>query len=288
MSSLIPFLRKKVSAKIVFTLYSVPTSYKEVKTFIQRISYLVEPKIVTLGAYKIITVSKRIKKYLIKRGTPFSKVVYIPPAVDLEMFNPKFNNTSWRNKLGISKDEFVILYLGSANPYKGLHILIKALKDIFNEFSNVKAILAIGGAERQDQWKKSLKKVIYEMKLSKRIIELGFIENVAELMMTSDLIIVPYLTTYGIADQPLTILEAMACAKPVIASNIGGIREVIQHGYNGLLFKPGDPKALANVIKVIILNPRLAKKLGKNALKTVTERNDSCNIARQYLDVYGS
>jgi len=82
------------------------------------------------------------------------------------------------------------------------------------------------------------------------------------------------------------MIEAMSYSKPVIASNVGGITDVVIDGYNGILVKDNDPEALAIAIKKLVQNKDLSKKLGENAKKSIDERFNWDKIVSKLINIY--
>jgi glycosyltransferase involved in cell wall biosynthesis len=86
----------------------------------------------------------------------------------------------------------------------------------------------------------------------------------------------------------LVLLEAMACGKPIIASNLPGVRTVCEDGVNGLLVKPGDAADLAKKLALILSDDELAARLGEAGLQRVKEKYNWKKVAEEHLKVYGS
>jgi len=285
------FFSKVTKAAIVFTLYSASEIFDSpigLHGLYMFLSAFAESQFLLSNVNKIVVVSENVRKRLVARGIPEDNLVFVPPCVDFEIFNPQARKPDLRSQLGIPRSVPVILYVGSCNPYKGVKTLIQAVKTVFKKLPHARLILAIGGAEKQDRWKNDITKLVQKFEIESNVVNLSIIDDVAGLMASSDVVVVPYLTTCGITDQPMTILEAMACAKPVIATNVGGVNEIIQDGFNGILVKPGQVSELADALILILKDEALAKRIGMNAASYISHTHDVEQIARKLEIVYQS
>jgi phenylacetate-CoA ligase len=108
-------------------------------------------------------------------------------------------------------------------------------------------------------------------------------ETKLSLMKGADMVVVPSL----MENFPIVVLEAMACGKPVVATNVGGIPEIIENRCNGILIPPKNSDALAKAISLIIENPAQAKRLGEAAVRTIKENFTLDAMVQKYLKVLG-
>jgi len=253
---------------VVFTLYSTIRTKPllDRKGLYQRLSTASIARFYLSDADAIVAVSNNVKESLRALGFT-NNVCMIPPAVPSEYFYPR---KSYHNhevpSLRISDNSKVILYCGNWAPWKGVDVLLESMAMVVKEFPNVVLILAWNEAYTwYDERKKEVLRLIGHYRLNKIVTQIGIVEDVSRLMAMSDIIILPFLNTDGVVDRPLTLLEAMASGKPVIASKVGGIPEVIQDGKNGFLIEPGDAVGLANAIKMMLKSPSIGERLGKEA-----------------------
>lgn len=117
-----------------------------------------------------------------------------------------------------------------------------------------------------------------------RVLFLGHRDDIAELLLETDVVVLPSLYE----GFPLTILEAMAAGKPVVATQIGGIDEMVQSGVNGILVRPADPEALAAGIRRVLDDPAGAGRLGAAARTTVLEQFTLEKMCKRVEEVYDS
>ncbi|MGB9679516.1 MAG: glycosyltransferase [Thermoanaerobacteraceae bacterium] len=227
----------------------------------------------------IVTVDKRLKKYIenvIKNDSISKKICVINNFVDINKF--KINN---KEKIG---ESIKILCPRRLTPKNGVIYAVKAINNIIIEGYKVKLIIAGNGEE-----KISIEKYINEENIEDYVELLGSVDNnnMPDLFNKCDIIIIPSINVSNVeVATSIGAIEAMACGKPVIASNIGGLREIIIDGYNGFLVPEKDPEAIAEKIKYIILNPELSKEIGQNARKTVEEKFSTEIAIKKYYDVY--
>ena len=246
---------------------------------------LIHPKFLSPFYLKVVktiinlltTTSEDLKKRALKRGFP-PRIVAIPQGVDLERFNSNTKGEETRRQLGVSKEPLV-LSVAQLIPRKGLIYLIRAVPEVLKSVPNVKFIIAGEGPERP--------------KLEEEIKHLG-IENAVKLVggapydmvpkfyAATDVFVLP--TLYDA--MPHAVYEAMAMEKPVVATRVGGIPEVIENGSDGLLVDSMKPDEIAKAIITLFKNRELATRLGKNALKKIKEGYTWEKIVQQYEQAY--
>ena len=259
-----------IHVPVIFTLYSpMPRGLLHYNGLYSWLSSRALSRLYLSKAERIITVSENIEKSLRAIGIPDQNIACIPPAIDMEMFNPHLPKWKVREELGINDDAPVILYCGNWNPWKGVDVLIDSMANVIRRFPDAKLVLAFGEAIA---WQFSRRIMVSEkikmLGLEPNIIKLGIVKDVSKLMAASDIVVVPFLNTYGVADRPLTVLEAMACGKPVIATKVGGIPEVIQNGVNGILVTPRSSDEIEEAVCFLLKNKKKAAEIGLNAAQT--------------------
>ena len=176
----------------------------------------------------------------------------------------------------VSADKNCILFFGNIRDYKGLKYLIEAVPFISQEVSEFKVIIAgEGDLSRYPD-------LINDE--SRFEIHNDFIpdEQVPELFQRAELVVLPYSQMSG---QSGIINIAYAFGKPVVASDVGGIHEVLENGITGYLVSPRDSKALADAIIKILKDDELIKKMGENAYKKAQELSWD-NIAKRHIEAY--
>jgi phosphatidylinositol alpha-mannosyltransferase len=177
----------------------------------------------------------------------------IPNGVDTERFSLSVR------PFERPKDSFIILYVGRLDKRKGIFVALDAFKRISDEFPN--SILQVVGKGSLD---KEVQVVANSLKLGDRCQFFGYVsrDDLPRYYASCDVYISPAL---GGEAQGIVLLEAMACGKPVIASDIGGYDEVIKNGENGILFTSNSSEDLAQKIGQVIMDDKLRKSLAVNA-----------------------
>ena len=212
----------------------------------------------------IITCSDEIANALKKEmKIEESKIYTIYNGVDLEKFYPKDKN-ELRITYKILSDKFIILTVSRLKKIKGIDVLIYALSSVLKRFKNIELFI-IGDGD----YRKNLEKLVYKLNLQDYVKFLGNIpnDNLSDYYNLSDIFVLPTRAKEGF---PWVIIEAMACKKPVIVSNIGGVSgSVIKDEENGLLFEPSNIKDLEEKILLLLNNPQLIDKIAENGYQTV-------------------
>ncbi|MBN2355508.1 glycosyltransferase [candidate division KSB1 bacterium] len=211
---------------------------------------------------KVISVSNATAQWLIeKRKLAVDKVIVIPYGVDIKRFNPKRKNIH-RQDIGCSSEDFIIGQVSRLNEQKGHIYLIDVASKILQQIPKAKFVWIGDGPLRS-----SLEKQIVSKGLEKHFIFLGFRNDVADILPLFDVFTLPSLYE----GLPNVVLEAMACALPVIATPADGTKEAVMNGETGFLVAMKNSQELADRIIECENNAELRRQLGARARKRVEE-----------------
>lgn len=200
------------------------------------------------GVDILISPSKSLLNKFKENGLK-TKAVTLPNPI-------KLNKNDLPPKSFKSYDKLKILYAGELAKHKGVQILIKAFEKITNSTLHI-----YGRGADEDHFKKMAKNI-------KNVIFHGYAQGFKDLKKAyrkANLTVVPSICSESFG---MVILESFMNSTPVVGSRIGGIQELIEHGYNGFLFEPGNINELTNILKELAKDPRILKKFEKNAFKT--------------------
>ncbi len=229
-------------------------------------------------ADRIIVVSGAAKRFCIKEiGIPQDKIRLIYNGIDVDMGKSILTDKSAiRTQLSLNND-FILGCVGRFNEVKGHYYLIKAAAEVIKVYGKIKVLLIGSGPLG-----KYLRAVADKMGISGHIIFLDNRRDIPQVLDSLDLYILPSLQE-GLS---ITLLEALAMGKPVIATAVGGNPEVIVDGQSGLLIPPKDYRALAEAIISLLNNREKAKDLGLRAMERVSEKFNIKNTVRETESLY--
>ena len=229
-----------------------------------------------------VTVSHDLRRWLINDvGIPEKKVIQIINGVDTNKFAPQKNKKSLREKFGFDADAFLIGTVGRLDPVKDQKTLINALAVMITHSQNKKIKLMIAGSGPEEQ---EFKKMAAEIGVEDRIYFLGERSDIPELMQSMDVFVLPSIAE-GVSN---TILEAMACGLPIVASRVGGNHELIDYGKTGFLFVAGDYKELAGRLSFYLNNYPVLIEHGNNGRKRTEELFSLQRMVGRYEELYCS
>ena len=225
-------------------------------------------RFLVLFSSRIIVVSRIVKR----RFEWFKKnrVEIIYNGVDTQRFSPGKAQDDVRKKLHINSEDIVIGAVGRLSPEKGLEYLISAIREVANAYPRTKVLLVGDGDEK---YRLSLQEKVKDLELSPHIFFVGFHEDVPQILRCLDIFSLPSLTE----GFNRSLLEAMACGLPVVATAVGGNVEIVQDGVNGLLVPPSNPGALAGAITELLKDKEKARKMGLEG-KLLVDENFSIDI----------
>ncbi|KHS43443.1 TIGR04063 family PEP-CTERM/XrtA system glycosyltransferase [Novosphingobium subterraneum] len=239
---------------------------------------------VVSGANRVVTICEGLRADLIARGFAPEKLSIMPNGVDLDLFGePLPRDAGLANELGLGEGP-VIGFLGSFYPYEGLDDLIAAMPAIVARVPDARLLMVGGGPAEAD-----LRAQAQASAVADAIRFVGRVPHheVDRYYSLVDVVCYPR-KAMRLTDlvSPLKPLEAMAQGKLVSASDVGGHRELIEHGRTGTLFPPDDPAGLATAL-ADLLGSRDGWHTRREVAKAfVRERHDWAGNVRRYLPVY--
>jgi glycosyltransferase involved in cell wall biosynthesis len=219
---------------------------------------------------RIIVPSFAYRKLLLNLGVAAKKIRVVPYAIDTYKFHPKNDGSNFKKKVACEGFK-IILTVGRLNYQKGLHVLIKALPLIKNQFKDIKLIIVGEGEER-----KHLQDLTMRLNVDENVVFTGALHNdeLPQAYACADVFVLPsFFESFGI-----TFLEAQATGKPIVGTNVGGVPEAVLNRESGLLIEPGNVKDLAQAVITILSDREMAKRMGERGRKHV-EENFSWYIA---------
>ncbi len=228
---------------------------------------------------KVIAVSNSLRWQVISAGLPQERVVTIHNAIDLEPLEVEasMDGLGLKKSLGIGHEEQVVAIVGRLSPEKGHANFFQAAKKILATSPKTRFIV-IGNGPLGEK----LKSLSVSLDIGPAVSFLGFRQDVAALMKMSDVVVVSSLRE----GLPNVILEALALARPVVATRVGGIPEIIRDGETGLLIPPEEPEQLAEALLRLLRNPQEGEKFGERGRAVVAREFNVETMARRTAEVY--
>jgi glycogen(starch) synthase len=234
----------------------------------------------TYEAWKVICCSDYMVSHVRWAfGLPEDKLVMIPNGVNTDVYESLGNEdcSSSRARFALPEEK-IVLYVGRLVYEKGIHVLINAVPKVLEKV-NAKFIIVGSG-----YMKEQLLKIVRSMKLEHKVLFLGFVddETLIRLQKCADVSVVPSLfEPFGIV-----ALEALAAKSPLVASDTGGLSEIVDHDLTGFKAYPNNPESLAWGIKKVLLDENYRNFIRENAYAKVHEKYDWEKIALQTKEIY--
>lgn len=220
-------------------------------------------------------VSESLRQETLSLIGPEKEIMTIYNFIDEGKYRP-VDPGSLKSELGISDDEKVIIHISNFRSVKRIGDIIDSFKLISKEVDS-KLLLVGTGPEKLEMMDKARKEG-----LEKDIIFTGKRDDLPELLAISDVMfLLSEKEAFG-----LVLLEGFACGVPAIATNIGGIPEVIEDGTNGFLVELGDVEAAAMKAKLLLEDPIMHESFRESALRTVRDKFNSATIVLEYEELY--
>src|SRR5437868_11988331 len=220
------------------------------------------------GCSQIVADASVIKRQLVEEhGIDPAKIQVIGSAVDLEKFKPPRDRAKFRREIGVDDETPLIGNVGMIRPDKGQLELVKAAPIVLEKCPNARFVI-VGQGTGILKRGINVRNAIDRAGLADKIIMAGYRWDTPDVYAACDMIVIASLRTEA---SPIVLREAFASRRPVIATKVGDIPEILRDRENGLLIEPGDTQALANAIMDFITDPNLAARCAANGLRYATE-----------------
>ena len=217
----------------------------------------------------LVSMTEAIAKHCREHGVVARENVVIYDAVDLEWLAPKQSREAVRAELGVPADQPLLLISGNIQEWKGQAVLVEALGMISEHFPDLGCLMAGGVHRAGEAYAAELRERIAVLGLESRVRMLGFRDDVPDLIHAVDVVV-----HASVRPEPFgrVILEGMLAGKLVIATDAGGVRELIEDGVTGCLVPPGDARALADCLSQSLSAPERTAQIGRHAKSWATDK----------------
>jgi len=203
----------------------------------------------------LFAVSNNIANVLLDSGVDSQKVHVVYSGVDLQSSVPRSDREALRNQYGLDSQQTVIGTIANIFPRKGYEYLIDALEVLRAPFPNICCFIVGKG---DSIYLEKLQQLVRQKGLDSNVVFAGFQSNVHDYLTMFDVFVLPsVLEGFGIV-----LIEAMAMEKPVVATSVGGIPEVVEDGVTGILVAPRDSRQLADAVDRLLQDPQLSGQMG--------------------------
>ena len=220
--------------------------------------------------------SECIRQILIGQGIPRERALTIHEGIDLAHVDAA-PPVSVRETFWLPTNAPIVGCIGALVEHKGHRYLVHAAADIVRAVPEARVVIFGEGDLRHE-----LSRLIHELGLERHVLLPGFRPDVLSLLKAFDVFVMPSITE-GLGTS---ILDAMACTKAVVASDVGGIPEVVERDVTGLLVPPRDASALSAAVIRLLRDPALAGRLGGAGRARVERRFTADRMVQETLDVY--
>lgn len=238
--------------------------------------HLVVDRFLSRFSNAVIACTDEVKNAIEKQGISSEKVISIANGVDLQRVEAA-TVVDVRAEYGIPNGSVVMALVGRLHEAKGHTDLLPVLQKLHQ--NNKKFFcLFVGEGELED----SLKQQVQSLGLAKKVVFTGFRRDVIGILKAIDFLIMPS-RWEGL---PISLLESMACQSPVLASRVGGIPDVIEHGVDGLLFEQGNAFELESSLNLLIENSELRQKMAIAGLHKIHNKYSAASVAKAYEALY--
>jgi glycosyltransferase involved in cell wall biosynthesis len=205
-------------------------------------------------------------------GVPSTKLRFIPNGIDTKIFHPAPKSNYLHSLIKIPPEAPLVGFIGRLSPEKGPEMFVRVAQIAHKRLKNCHFVLVGEG-----QMRRELQDEIDQHDLTGHIHMVGLQRDMTKIYPCLDLVVS---TSYSEA-MPLVIVEAMASGLPVVATNVGGVVDIVEVGGTGLLKQPGDTEGLANDIVTLMTSNSTRMQMGEAARKRVEEKFDLSDIVAQ-------
>jgi len=225
----------------------------------------------------VIAISQGVKRVLVESGVPEEKIEIVPSGIDFSVYEEDLPRDYLHREYGFSESDYLVGIVAQLEDHKGHRYLLDAARILMQRARKIRIVIVGEGSLRLELTKQAerldVKDVVYF---------LGFREDIPNILASLNL----FVLSSHLEGLGSSLLDAMACRLPVVATRAGGIPEIVKHGKTGLLVPPKDPEALAEAILALYRNRGLAARLGLEGYIQVQAKFSVESTAARTVEVY--
>ncbi|MEZ7892470.1 MAG: glycosyltransferase [Candidatus Wallbacteria bacterium] len=266
---------------VITSMRNIDSWRKPPHIFIDSLTYTLSSAIISnslAGAERLVNVER----------IPASKIKVVYNAIKLNEYKKpeNYDRNVFRSSMGLSENDIAIVKVARLEEQKDHHTLLKAARSLLSQIESggdfaagktLKFVL-VGDGRMENE----LKSEAVKLGIDKNVIFLGRRMDIKEILHASDI----FLMTSIYEGIPNSILEAQACGLPVIATDVGGVSEIIENNYNGFLCKPSEVQDIADKVKFVISSSELAKTIVANAFERLEQKFSQKNLIAKTTAIY--
>jgi glycosyltransferase involved in cell wall biosynthesis len=228
---------------------------------------------------EVIAISEAVAAQF--EGMP-CRVRVVPNGIPIERFEPGPPPEGLREELGLPTDVPVACVVGRLTPWKGHRTLLRAWPEVVERVPDAHLLVVGEVAFWEDSYADELRSLTEELEITDRVVWAGFRDDVPEILRLVDLLVL------ASTDEPFgrVVIEGMAAGLPVVATDSGGVPEIVVEGETGLLVPSEQPEPMADAIAQVLGEPDLARRMGAAGRARAVERFDVRRVARQVGEIY--
>ncbi len=264
----------------VVSHFHLPTYFRE-NQVIRYLQIFLDNLTTRLSA-EIVAVSEATKKAMIVQGVPEDRVTTIYNGVDLDRFCAQRSRADVLAELGVPPRRMVIGMAARLCDGKGQKEFILAAHEVSRRVPEAIFLIIGKDVRGNGMYENDLKNLVETLELTEKVLFTGYRQDMADVLNAIDVFVLPS----KIEGFPVSILEAMALGKPVIASSVGGVSELVVDRETGLLVSPNDVSTLALAIEQLATAPDMRHEMGRKGRFRVEEFFTLKKMVQQIFDLY--
>jgi glycosyltransferase involved in cell wall biosynthesis len=215
---------------------------------------------------KILAVSEVTRDHLAQNGIDRGKIEVIFNSVDHERLESPGGFNNIRGEYRLENEVKLVGCIGRIIPQKGQKVLLAAVPGVLQRYPDAVFLIVGGAFLKEEAYKKELVEFIEKSGMEESVRLTGFRTDIGNVIQSLDLVIFPSVAPEAF---PLSVLEALWLGRPVIASDIGGVKEIIEDGVTGVLVEPNQPEQITEKILRLFGDPRICDGIGQRAKESV-------------------
>jgi glycosyltransferase involved in cell wall biosynthesis len=234
-------------------------------------------RILTGWVDTFVYISRTVQASHVRAGAPAQKGRVVYNGIDVQEFAAGTDREDGRKALGLAETDRVVGLVGRLEPWKGHRVFLRALAEVREHLPQCRGLIVGDPVPYEPGYPAELVTLCRELDLEGHVIFSGFRQDVARVMSALDVVVLA-----STRPEPFgrVIIEAMAAGRPVVATDAGASREIIDDGVQGLLVPPGDAEALCRALVHVLSEPRTSAEMGRLGRERVRSRFN----LRQYVE----